>query len=211
MEFKQVLKQWSIALTGGIACGKSTIATIIRQQGLIVVDADTMSRQVVAPGTEGLAEVVKSFGPEILDADGSMNRSAMRTLVFSDPQKRLQLEAIIHPRLQAEVVKELEKHGFFQRPQIWFYEASLIYERQRAADFKQLWVAYCPEEVQIERVMQRDRCSREIAQAILATQMPARDKADLADRVIRTDCTPEELQRQVLKVLSPLLTAEQSP
>ncbi len=211
MEFKQVLKQWSIALTGGIACGKSTIATIIRQQGFIVFDADIISRQVVAHGTEGLAEVVANFGPEILEADGSMNRSAMRTLVFSDPEKRLQLESIIHPRLQAELVKELTKHGFFEKQEIWFYEASLIFERQRAADFKQLWVAYCPEDVQIERVMQRDRCSREMAQAILASQMPARDKADRADRVIRTDCSPEELQRQVLKVLSPLLTAEQSP
>ncbi|HYX33082.1 MAG TPA: dephospho-CoA kinase [Oligoflexus sp.] len=201
MKTQEALKQWGIALTGGIACGKSTIASIIRQQGYIVLDADAMSRAVVEPGTEGLADVVQAFGPSILNSDGTMNRQRMREVVFQDPGRRQALEAIIHPRLEAEVQKALEIKGFVQHPRLWFYEASLIYERQRAADFKAVWVAYCPVELQITRVMQRDGCSQDMAEAILLAQMPARDKADRADYVIHTDCPYPELEQRVLKAL----------
>ncbi len=201
MNIQEALKQWGIALTGGIACGKSTVASIIRQQGYIALDADAISRAIVEPDTEGLATVVKTFGPAILNSDGSLNRQMMRELVFQDPAKRLQLEGIIHPRLQAETLKSLENKGFFQNPGIWCYEASLIYERKRAADFKAVWVAYCPVELQITRVMDRDRCTREMAEAILAAQMPAQEKAALADKVIHTDCSFSELEQRVREAL----------
>ncbi|WP_141735329.1 dephospho-CoA kinase [Oligoflexus tunisiensis] len=204
MDIQEALKQWGIALTGGIACGKSTIASILRQQGKIVLDADAMSRAVVEPGTEGLAAVVQSFGPTILNPDGTMNRQRMRELVFQDASRRQQLEAIIHPRLLAETQKTLEKLGFAHSPRLWFYEATLIYERQRAAEFKAVWAAFCPLELQITRVMQRDRCSREMAEAIIAAQMPAQAKADLADQVIHTDCSFSELEQRVLKALQDL-------
>jgi dephospho-CoA kinase len=201
MNIQEVLKQWGIALTGGIACGKSTIASIIRQQGTIALDADALSRAVVEPGTEGLATVAKTFGPTVLNSDGSMNRKVMRELVFQDPIRRQQLEAIIHPRLQDETRKILETKGFFDSPRIWFYEASLIYERDRAADFKAVWVAFCPMELQITRVMDRDRCTRDMAEAILAAQMPAIEKAKLADKVINTDCSFSELEQRVREAL----------
>jgi dephospho-CoA kinase len=201
MNLDEALKQWGIALTGGIASGKSTIASILRQQDYIVLDADAMSRAVVAPRSDGLAAVAQTFGPAILNPDGSMNRQAMREVVFQDPTKRLQLEAIIHPRLQAETQKALEMQGFFQNPRLWFYEASLIYERNRAADFKAVWVAYCPLELQITRVMDRDRCTREMAEAIITAQMPAQDKAALADKVIHTDCSLTELEQRVREAL----------
>ncbi len=201
MNIQEALKQWGIALTGGIACGKSTVASIIRQQGYIALDADAISRAIVEPDTEGLATVVKTFGPAILNSDGSLNRQMMRELVFQDPAKRLQLEGIIHPRLQTETLKTLENKGFLQNPGIWFYEASLIYERKRAADFKAVWVAYCPVELQITRVMDRDRCTREMAEAILAAQMPAQEKAALADKVIHTDCSFSELEQRVREAL----------
>jgi len=207
MNIQDALKQWGIALTGGIACGKSTIASILRQQGYIALDADAMSRAVVEPGTEGLAAVVQAFGPAILNSDGTMNRQHMRELVFQDASRRHQLEAIIHPRLQAEVKKSLEMKGFANNPQIWFYEASLIYERQRAADFKAVWVAYCPLEQQISRVMARDSCSHELAKAMIAAQMPAERKAELADRVIDTDCSLPELEQRVLNALLDLKPA----
>lgn len=201
MNIQEALKQWGIALTGGIACGKSTIASIIRQQGYIALDADALSRAVVEPGTEGLATVAKTFGPTVLNSDGSMNRKVMRELVFQDPVRRQQLEAIIHPRLQDETQKILETKGFFDNPRIWFYEASLIYERDRAADFKAVWVAFCPMELQITRVMDRDRCTRDMAEAILAAQMPAIEKAKLADKVINTDCSFSELEQRVREAL----------
>jgi dephospho-CoA kinase len=201
MNIQEALKQWGIALTGGIACGKSTIASIIRQQGYITLDADAMSRSVVEPGTEGLAAVVRAFGPTIVGNDGTLNRQRMRELVFHDAHSRHQLEAIIHPRLQAEVEKALEIKGFAQNQRLWFYEASLIYERQRAGDFKAVWVAYCPLQQQISRVMVRDSCSREMAEAMIAAQMPAQRKAELADCVIDTDCSLPELEQRVLKAL----------
>jgi dephospho-CoA kinase len=201
MNIQEALKQWGIALTGGIACGKSTIASIIRQQGYIVLDADALSRAVVEPGTEGLAAVAKTFGPTVLNSDGSMNRKVMRELVFQDPVRREQLEAIIHPRLQDETLKILQTKGFFDNPRPWFYEASLIYERDRAADFKAVWAAFCPMELQITRVMDRDRCTRDLAEAILAAQMPAIEIAKRADKVINTDCSFSELEQRVREAL----------
>lgn len=204
MKAHEALKHWGIALTGGIACGKSTVAAILRQHGYTVLDADAISRDVVAAGTEGLAAVAQTFGADLLLPDGTMNRARMRELIFSDSGKRLQLEAIIHPRLTAEVQKALDAKGFAHKPQYWFYEAALIYERRRAADFKEVWVAYCPEDIQIERLMQRDASTRALAESILAAQMPARQKADQADRVIDTNCSLEELQARVLTALTPL-------
>jgi dephospho-CoA kinase len=201
MNIQEALKQWGIALTGGIACGKSAIASIIRQQDIIALDADALSRAVVEPGTEGLATVAKTFGPTVLNSDGSLNRKVMRELIFQDPVRREQLEAIIHPRLQDETQKILEMKGFFDNPRPWFYEASLIYERDRAADFKAVWAAFCPMELQITRVMDRDRCTRDMAEAILAAQMPAIEKAKRADKVINTDCSFSELEQRVREAL----------
>ena len=202
MNIQQLTRKWGIALTGGIASGKSTIGRSLKARGFVVIDADQISRQVVLSGTEGLAEIVAKFGHEILTAEGELNRSKMRAIIFADAKKRQALEAIIHHRLSAASEEQLHKAGLFAAPRPWFYEASLIYERQREKDFAAVWVAYCPRETQIARVMDRDAIDRSQAEAILRAQMPPEEKVQRAELVLDTDCDPQELERRITLALA---------
>ncbi|RYZ51849.1 MAG: dephospho-CoA kinase, partial [Proteobacteria bacterium] len=177
MEFIDLSEKWGIAITGGIASGKSTIAESLRQRGFVVIDADQASRLVVLPGTEGFKEVVSTFGQDILTPSGEMDRAKMREIVFQSPEKRLVLEKIIHHRLASVSEDILRRENLFDHPKVWFYEASLIYERNRSSDFARVWVAYCPRDVQIERVMARDKIDEQAAEAILRAQMSPDEKA----------------------------------
>lgn len=201
LTFQKLCKDFGVALTGGVASGKSTVASILRQLGYVVVDADQVSRLVVAPGTEGLGEVVAAFGKEILNSAGEMDRAKMRQIIFQSEDKRRLLEGIIHKRLNAATADIVEREGLNSSPRPWFYEASLIFERKRETDFHSVWVAYCPEELQIERLIRRDASTRESALAILGAQMPTADKRVKADLVIDTDCSLIELVDRVKEAL----------
>ena len=139
--------QW-IGLTGGIATGKSTAAEILRKLGYPVIDADAVSRQAVGPGTMGLQEVVRTFGQDVLLADGSLDRKKMATAVFDNPQLREKLEIILHPLIQAEVARqrqELEKNGH----QLAIYDVPLLFEKNLDNQFDQIILVYAPEAVQM--------------------------------------------------------------
>ncbi len=202
IDFQTLCKRWGIALTGGIASGKSTIAESLRKRGYTVIDADQVSRLVVAKGSEGLSEIVTAFGSEILTEEGEMNRALMRQLVFQDSEKRLRLESIIHKRLEGATKTLLS--SVLNQPELWFYEASLIFERKREQDFLEVWVAHCPQDVQIQRLMARDGSDRTQALAILAAQMPPEEKQRLATRTIATDCTRAELEDRITACLTAL-------
>lgn len=204
ISFQDLSKHWGIALTGGIASGKSTVAESLRQRGFIAIDADQASRLVVLPGTDGFREVVDHFGTDILTPSGEMDRAKMREIVFQDSKQRLKLESIIHHRLTAVSKELLAKEGLFHNPRPWFYEASLIYERGRENDFSQVWVAYCPKVVQIARLMARDKIDETKAEAILAAQLSPELKRDKADRVLYTDCSRAELEDRVSQALKTL-------
>ncbi len=205
MDLAALSHSYGIALTGGIATGKSTIAAVLRRSGQIVIDADQLSRAIVLPGTEGLAAITAHFGPAVLKADGHLDRTAMRRLIFSDDKQRLALEAIIHPRLTAATQAALAAAGLGDQAKIWFYEAALILERGRGGDFREVWVASCPEDVQLQRLMTRDHSSREEAQAIIKAQMPMHQKLRAATRVIDTDCSMAELELRTTATLTALL------
>lgn len=181
------LKRFGISLTGGIGTGKSTVGRLLRQQGFTVIDADQLARRVTAPGTAGLAAMTSRFGPDILNADGTLNRARLGQLVFSQPELRRELEQLTHPLIRAELYAEVAALDLEHRPRWFFYEAALIFESGSAGDLAQHWATYCSPSVQLERVMQRDGLSLERAKAIIASQMPANDKARLADVVINTD------------------------
>ncbi len=202
LSFKELCRTWGIGLTGGIATGKSTIGRILKEKGYLVIDADQLSRLVVEPGTEGLAAVIQTFGPQFLTAEGTLDRTLMRTHIFSQPEARQALEAIIHPRLEAATARQLEDAQIFTQPRLWFYEASLLVERGRTDDFRSLWSSLCPESLQIQRVMARDQCSEDAARAILKAQMPAKEKAARAKLCIDTDCTLEVLHQRVEQALA---------
>jgi dephospho-CoA kinase len=191
-----------IALTGGIATGKSYVASRLREAGVPVVDADVLARDAVAPGTDGLAAVVERFGNDVLTPEGTLDRARVGEIVFRDSAARRDLEALVHPFVRREI------EAFFQRvpPDVPFAVADvpLLYETGRQRQFEKVVVAACSRETQLQRVMARDGATREEAERRVAAQLPIEAKVTLADYVIRTDDTHEETDAQVARLMDEL-------
>ena len=191
-----------IALTGGIATGKSYVAGKIREAGVPIVDADVLSREVVAPGTPGLAAVRKRFGPDSVRRDGTMDRVRIAQIVFKDKRARLDLEAIIHPAVQKaidEFFATLPKRTPFAVADI-----PLLFETGREKQFNAVVVVACPRDMQLQRLMERNKLSKEDAERRLSAQLPIDKKVEKATHVIRTDGTFEETDRQVAELIRKL-------
>lgn len=191
-----------IALTGGIATGKSYVATKIRDAGVPIVDADVLSREVVAPGTAGLAAVRKRFGPDSVRRDGTMDRVRIAQIVFKDKRARLDLEAIIHPAVQKaidEFFATLPKRTPFAVADI-----PLLYETGRENQFNAVVVVACPRDTQLQRLMERNKLSKEDAERRLNAQLPIDKKVEKATYVIRTDGTFEDTDKQVAELIKKL-------
>src|SRR6188472_1404184 len=164
-----------VALTGGIASGKSYCLARFAAAGLPTVDADVLARDVVARGTPGFADVVAHFGSAILAADGTLDRRALGRRVFTDPAARRALEKIIHPRVYAAI------HDWFaartrEGVRVAIADVPLLYETAHESDFDLVIVAACPEPMQVARVMSRDRLSEAEARRRVASQLPLADK-----------------------------------
>ena len=188
-----------VGLTGGIGSGKSSVARIFAAEGVPVVDADQVAREVVEPGTQGLDEVVASFGAHILDESGRLDRAALGARVFSDPAARARLEAILHPRIaQASMARftELAKAG---HPYA-IYEAALLVENGTHRMMSALVVVTASEATQIARVRARDGLDEDAARARIAAQLPLADKVKVADYVIENEGTLEETRARTLEV-----------
>jgi dephospho-CoA kinase len=179
-----------IALTGGIASGKSAVAELFAKLDVPVLDTDQIARDVVAPGTPALGQLVAEFGPEILDAQGRLDRSSMRERVFSDPQQRRKLEAITHPAIRAELARRSAAAGGDYQ----IHVIPLLVETGRAEAYDRVLVVDCPEEAQIERLMARDGTSREQAAEILSAQVSREERLDAAHDVIENTGTLTDLQ-----------------
>ena len=170
-------------LTGGIASGKSTVAEFWRRRRLPVIDADALAKSVVAPGTEGLAEIVSVFGARVLRPDGTLDRAQVAARVFAEIDARRKLEAIIHPRIQAA----LEAHSSRLRDAgapLACYDAPLLFEGGRAEKFRPLVVVDVPPETQMKRATARDAQSAEAIRARIHAQLPSTVKVRMADYVI---------------------------
>lgn len=192
-----------VGLTGGIASGKSTVASRWRRRGLLVLDADQIARDVVARGTRGLARIVAEFGPSVLAADGSLNRTSLAELVFADEKQRGALEAITQPLIleaSEERLRAAERSG----EPLACYEAALLIERGRAASFRPLVVVTASESEQVRRAVARGGVDEAQARARLAAQLPNADKIRQADLVIDNAGTVEDLVRQADEVLERL-------
>lgn len=191
-------------LTGGIACGKSTVARLFESLGARVVDADQLAREVVAPGTPGLAAIVATFGEEMLDEHGALDRKRLGAVVFADPEKRRALEAITHPRIAAAGMQRLMELSSGDAPYL-LYEAALLVEGGTHKNFPGLIVVSTSPELQLARLMARDASSEEEAKARIAAQLPLREKEALADHVIFNDgdlnhlrAAVEDVHRRIL-------------
>ena len=189
-----------IGLTGGIASGKSTVSRILIDEGLAVIDADLLAREVVAPGTDGYREVVALFGEGAVFEDGSLNRALIGSIVFADRSRLAALEAIIHPRVRA---RSLELRSYFDAAgcDVAFYDVPLLFEKGMREMFDRVVLVTCSPETQLTRVMARDGLSREAALARVAAQMPMAEKVSLADIVIENDGGLQELRTAVLEMV----------
>jgi dephospho-CoA kinase len=184
-----------VALTGGIGTGKTYVAARLRRAGVPVIDADLLAREVVAPGTPGLAAVVARFGSEILTPEGALNRPALGAVVFADPAARHDLEAIVHPAVRQRIEAFLA--AVPSTTPFAVADIPLLFETGRAAEFDVVVVAACTPEQQRSRVMARDGLTRAEAEARLAAQWPIAEKVRHADHVIDTSTSFAATDRAV--------------
>lgn len=191
-----------VALTGGIATGKSYVLRQMRGAGLPVVDADVLAREVVAPGTPGLAAVRSRFGERVLLPDGSLDRARLAEVVFTDAAARADLEAIVHPAVRDAIEQFFA--GLPEGTSLGIADIPLLYETGREHEFDAVVVAACPREMQIARVMARDIASREQAERRLAAQLPIEEKARRADYVIDTSGEYAETNIAIERVIEAL-------
>ena len=196
-----------VGLTGSIGVGKSFVASVFEELGCHVVDADQTAREVVMPGTPGLKALTDAFGEEILQSDGTLDRKELGALVFADESQRQRLNHILHPFIiarQDEILNEWERED----PQgIGIVDAALMIESGGYRRFDKLIVVHCRSEVQLERLMLRDKLSRDEAQRRIDSQMPQEEKQKFADYLIDTSDGFEPTKAQTLRVYERLIRA----
>jgi dephospho-CoA kinase len=176
-----------VALTGGIASGKTTCLKRFGELGAPTIDADALAHSALQPGTSGLTAVVDRFGPSLLGTDGNLDRAALARIVFSNPAARRAVEAIVHPLVYAAIQAWFDnRDSKADGPRIGIADIPLLYETGREKDFDRVIAVICPREEQISRVMARDRLSREEAEARLHAQWPLEMKRTRAHEVIDT-------------------------
>ena len=190
-----------VGLTGGVASGKSTVASILAELGAVVVDADLLAREVVAPGTPGLAAVVAEFGDGVLGADGSLDRPALGAVVFADEAARRRLEAIVHPLVRARG-RELEEAA--PPGAVVVHDIPLLAETGQAAGFDAVVVVDVPVETQVERMVSQRGMSREDAEARIAAQATREQRLAVATYVVDNTGTREDLRDRVTEVFEKL-------
>lgn len=187
----------NIGLTGGIACGKSTVSQLFASRGAIVIDADVLAREVVEPGAPALAEVVRAFGPGVLQGDGTLNRQELGRLVFNDAAKRKQLEELLHPSIIRLLRERMEEAERLYPDKLVIGDVPLLYESGMEGLFQEIVVVYADPVVQLERLVARNGLTPEEALLRINAQLPMELKRKRADAVIDNSGTPEETRSQV--------------
>jgi dephospho-CoA kinase len=195
-----------IGLTGGIASGKSTVASMLRDLDCPVLAADALGHELLEPGQTAYAEVVREFGIDILDSYGNVDRTALGEIVFADEERRGKLNAILHPRIREIIEKwfaALDQPG---GPELAIVEAALIIEAGFNQNLDKLIVCWCRRAQQVERLLERG-LTEEQALRRIAAQMPMEEKRSLADETIDCSGTLEETERAVEQVVKRLMDA----
>lgn len=187
----------NIGLTGGIACGKSTVAAMLVRRGALLVDADRIAREVVEPGTPVLAQVIERFGADLLQEDGSLNRKKLGERIFGDPEARRDLEQLLHPPIRATMRERMRAYQSEFPDRLVVVDIPLLYESGLQSMVEQVMVVYVPREVQLTRLIARDGLSPEQAEQRLQSQMPIEEKRRLADILIDNTGSLEETEKQI--------------
>jgi dephospho-CoA kinase len=184
-----------LGLTGGIGSGKSLVDAIFRELGADVIDADALAREVVEPGQPALAEIVASFGSDVLLPDGRLNRARLAALIFGDAAARQRLNAITHPRIRRRMTEEVAARS--GRSGVLVLDIPLLYENGRGVDLEKVIVVWVDQATQRRRLMERDGLTLEQAGQRIAAQMPLDEKRRRGDHVIDNSGSPESTRRQV--------------
>jgi len=185
-----------VALTGGIATGKTYVLDQFRRRGVPCLDADSLAHGVEAAGTEATAAIAARFGADVLGADGSVNRAKLGPIVFADPAARRDLEAIVHPAMYRAIAAAIRAFELTGAHDFALVDVPLLFETGANTRFDRVIVTACPPEMQLARLVERG-LTEEAARQRLAAQWPTEEKTARADFVIRTDGSFDETDRQV--------------
>lgn len=189
-----------LGVTGGIASGKSTVAKMLEELGAPIIDFDQLSRLVVEPGRPAWREIVQYFGEHVLNEDRTLDRKKLSEIIFRDMEKRKRLESFIHPRVTEEFSRLVNEYAGKDPNVIIQAVIPLLIETNMQHLFHKILLVYVPEEVQIQRLMERDKISREMALNMLKAQLPIEEKRAYADYIIDNSGSLEDTKRQVLEV-----------
>ncbi|WP_297791871.1 dephospho-CoA kinase [uncultured Marinobacter sp.] len=184
-----------IGLTGGIGSGKSTVARMFGALGVHWVDADDVAREVVEPGTPALARIAEHFGEDILQADGSLDRARLRSIVFEQPEERTWLEGLLHPVIREELIRQLHPADY-SLPYVLLV-SPLLLETDQHQLVEKVVVVDVPVEVQLSRTMARDDNDKAQVERIIAAQMPREKRLQKADEVVDNNEVMDDVERQV--------------
>jgi len=185
-----------VGLTGGIASGKSTVARVLERLGAAVINADTLSREVVEPGQDAWKEIVEALGADVLQSDQTLDRQKIRTIIFNNPDARKKLESIIHPRVRALAEERIRERTAAGYP-IIVYEVPLLFEGNLQEWLRPVILIACDVGTQRTRLQQRDHLTDAEAQKHIDAQMSLAEKRRLADYVIENDGSLDDLEQQV--------------
>ena len=189
-----------VGLTGSIAVGKSFVSNVLAELGCRVLDADETAREVVEPGSPGLREVVANFGDSIIKSDGTLDRLALGARVFADADKRATLNSILHPYIIARQDERLREWEALDPVGIAIVDAALMIESGGYKRFDKLIVVHCRPDVQLERLMNRDKLTRDEAERRIVSQMPQEEKKKFADYLIDTSEGFEAARQSAVEV-----------
>lgn len=187
---------FKVGLTGGIGCGKSTVAELFADYAVPVIDADLVARELVAPGKPALLEIQKQFGLTVLNTDGSLNRSVLRTLIFNDSEQKIKLEKILHPLIYANINNQVAELSY----PYCIIAIPLIFETRMNHFVDRILVVDCPVDMQIKRVKARDQQSETEITAIINSQVSREFRLSRADDLIDNSADQALLAQQVKKL-----------
>ncbi|GLJ03434.1 dephospho-CoA kinase [Bacillus sp. YKCMOAS1] len=190
-----------IGLTGGIASGKSTVSQMIKEQGIRVVDADVIAKEAVAKGTPALQQIVQTFGEDVLLPNGELNRQQLGAIIFSDEEKRKQLNAIVHPEVRKEMLKQRDE-GVSQQETFVVLDIPLLFESQLESLVDRIIVVYTTPELQLSRLMNRNDLSEEEALNRIHSQQSLEEKCKKADYVIENTQDLAFISKQLQNILN---------
>jgi len=193
-----------VGLTGGIASGKSLVSKLLKELGAYIIDADEIAREVIQPGKPAYQEILPQFGEEILNEDGTIDRSKLGRLVFSDPVKRTLLEGIVHPRVFA--IEEARRRQIAQQdPEaVIIFDAPLLIETRAYELMDKVIVVYANPRTQLKRLMERDHLEYDEAKRRIAAQLPIADKRQHADYIINSGDPPTDVAKQTAAIYQEL-------